>query len=212
MIATPEPASEDDRPIYDIWSPGEHQPQEPLCPDCGYDLTGLPPGSVCPECGGSVGKDVIVFWGNGHGASHRVSGPSLLGILGAIAACAAIIFLWTHLGPTASLLAIGMLAIVVYIRSHLPADDRVGGPQQLRLGPQGFALRRGFGPVVWVAWNRRWKVELRRTFLGKPSLMIFHPLLGPLQLEQLLSFYPSAPRHEVHEAVSRVRDWISQAP
>ena len=28
----------------------------PYCPECGYELTGLPAGSKCPECGVALGK------------------------------------------------------------------------------------------------------------------------------------------------------------
>jgi hypothetical protein len=38
-----------------------------VCPDCGYNLDGLPDGSVCPECGRAYDASLIVLYGWGRG-------------------------------------------------------------------------------------------------------------------------------------------------
>lgn len=37
--------------LVDIWQREDPRATHPVCPTCGYDVTGLDDGAVCPECG-----------------------------------------------------------------------------------------------------------------------------------------------------------------
>ncbi|HTL28711.1 MAG TPA: hypothetical protein VL282_05815 [Tepidisphaeraceae bacterium] len=135
-----------------------------LCPQCGYSLEGLPDRGNCPECGFEYSTDFIVLYGSGQGGRKTTTSMSVMvGIMMGVAIAAGMwapLFfhrrLFASFFQPALLLVAAILAALyrVSLRKEMPAETR------LRLSPQGFGMRDGFGEVNWIPWQPGHRVEI----------------------------------------------------
>ena len=129
-----------------------------LCPECGYSFNGLPAEGQCPECGFAYSRDQVVAYGwysNSEGTSHWYA-------LAAGMVCTPLVLVLGWAVISSWLIVFALLAVARLIYAHLQRQSakRQGrGPIQLRLFPQGYAVRQGCGP----ADLRPWKHALRMT-------------------------------------------------
>lgn len=78
----------------------------PVCPVCGYDLSGLPDGTPCPECG----ADADALTSGAMGAVQWTLAPPLERL---DAASAGRVIGWTIIGATLLVLVIGLAAAIL---------------------------------------------------------------------------------------------------
>jgi hypothetical protein len=157
------------RAFIESRDPPRH-PFDPLCGNCGYLLTGLQRGSLCPECGTSCPDDEIVLpgWGAGPYENLATAAPSRLWWV-ALSSLLWLACLWSQviesfvhhrLAPAAGWTAIivGAAALFLYRRWKLVTD--FGCTAHLRLSPKGLGQRQGFGPLKLTPWASDLKVKL----------------------------------------------------
>lgn len=147
-------------------------PAHPSCPSCGYDRSGIPPASMCPECG-AEGLD---------GAFSIVGGPRLgRGVLYALLG---------FLG-----LGLGLALVGIALRVGNSPTMLVGGvvrPNRQNPPPEfgDFLILAALGfPFLAVAWSL-WKS--RSTPLRKSIVWTFHPRGVEIRSGALREFIPHA--------------------
>ncbi len=132
------------------------------CPDCGYILRGLPAEGRCPECGFAYGGDGIVLYGSG--TAWRQEAPPLgalaniLLALGAATLCT--VYLVFRVNP--GILFMCMMAWLFLLHTfewlrRRARGERRYGRSQLRLFPEGFGQRQGYGSVKLRRWGPQWR-------------------------------------------------------
>ncbi len=131
------------------------------CPDCGYSLIGLPDQGRCPECGFMFDKQTIVLYGSrdstsSPGWSARGLPPDIAPIGFVVLIAMVVCFMaTTALGVwgTIPLILLAFLAWQVF-RWARRTPQNLPGPIQMRLCPDGFAIRRGQGPAKKQPWSQ----------------------------------------------------------
>ncbi len=160
----------------------------PPCPRCGYERIGIDPTRPCPECGDTPDPETRVFWGE---CMPRylttqfpwywlilIAGFVVLLLLGFVSSVFNVVSGFGYF----IILALFFAGITLWKR--LSRDKRVGGSVQLRLGPNGWATRVGFGEVKWRRWPRRFRVGDS----APNQLFIETPGIGWLVVDRLLAF------------------------
>lgn len=191
------------------------------CPDCGYLLCGLPRRGRCPECGLAYEPDAIVLYGWEAGLSphrRRWLGPTQAALrLWWMVPAAALLWLepWNHLDRLATPLGMAVTVVALstagvtlwqtYRRCH-PVSP---APVQLRLTPQGFALRDGIGPADLRPWNPRLAIGLES--LGDGWFRLYSEFDG-----QRIWWWPSMEVRCDQTSARRIRQrvdrWCREAP
>ena len=163
------------------------------CPECGYDRRGGVAGAACSECGYRQPADEFVAWGK----TKSLSRPAWVASLPWLLFLPAFVVLEKALpdGVVKNLLPpLLMLAffggVSAWQRTRPRPDG--AGPQQLRLSPRGFAVRDGYGPVVYKPWKSGHRVRLRETVGGSPEVVVERPFVGRIVLAQPLAFRAAA--------------------
>ena len=137
-------------------------PADPLaspprwCPECGYVMAGLPAVGRCPECGWGYDESTVVLYGR---AVESVEGarpesrfePVVATVLIAVLTFVGVFMAVDNLVITviASVGVAGGAFAVAWRRRLTPSAPR----EQVRLTPDGYARRRGFGPVQVEPWT-----------------------------------------------------------
>lgn len=181
-----------------------------LCPGCGYSLTGLPKGHRCPECGDAVPREVIILWGEGD-ASTQGQGWRLSLLLLVLIAFLIVAPFDLHVGALlliSGIATIGLWALVAKWRSMRSIR---GDWMQLRIGPEGFGMRRGFGRVSTVPWQGRWNARVAQTADNKHMVLVYRAFMGAILLEQVLRFTASIDPDEARKLGERMSHWIKQS-
>jgi hypothetical protein len=149
------------------------------CPECGYDLAGLPSKGQCPECGFEYdGEALIVLYGRdaiapGYWPASRtgriVIFAMVMGIGNALAAFLAMSFGLTGAiqGILGGLIIGGFTAVLGYISRTSRRSGRVPfglNTQQIagqvRLSPAGFGVRTGHGRCPPQPWSSRKRLRV----------------------------------------------------
>lgn len=152
------------------------------CPDCGYLLHGLPELGRCPECGFDYDRRMIVLYGWAWGSNAQVSNARigwaslalLMSLVGGIPLLINFLFRKSWWGA-------GIVTVVFTIPQFILLWRRKESesplPSQLRLLPEGFAQRDGFGTVRLKKWGHRldvqcgnvrqnlWRINIQRAWL-----------------------------------------------
>ena len=136
----------------------DHPIKPELCPECGYNLSGLPDEGACPECGVTYGQEIVVYgWGTDAYATLINRKPYPLFTL--VLVLAALLF---ALLPLLALLLwwpLGIIGAIIYVRYGINLYRRyralavLPAPVQLRLASQGYSVRIGCGPPRWLSWD-----------------------------------------------------------
>jgi hypothetical protein len=134
------------------------------CAHCGYSLRGLR-SDRCPECGESFGPDQIVIFG---WPETLLVGRSKNGCLMGLGVYFAIGFLvaaavrdWSDAGIYGVLLLIMFSYYPVQAVSRVVSRrERLRPWNQLRLTPEGYGGRSGFGPVKLWEWTPDMEVDI----------------------------------------------------
>jgi hypothetical protein len=218
-----------------VTTPDEQTPQErdPLqlsrCPDCGYPLTGLRPTGLCPECGFTYTQDTIVLyvWPPGTGPGERQWW--LLGPLLCLSVLQLARLMWEN--PARFFLPGDLLGVVILIGAIAPAIVMIGmlwlwflwgrtwirarrdnppAPVQVRLTPQGYAVRYGFGRVKIKPWAAVHRLRLEPIPGGRCSIVIENS--GVPIWEYTGGCQVDCDADEADRIRRRVNDWCSQTP
>lgn len=160
---------------------------------------------------------MIVIYGYGAAGKHtainrRSSDNVWIHGLSFVAPLIVVAFIWLRIGRTPvflfyALVVMASAALVWWRRSRISSPK----PVQLRLVPEGFAQRDGFGAVTlrpWNTWALRVRIRRRgdRTWIlgmGRPWLM---PQLRPFAAIEFETDLPGA-----EHVRQRVEAWISTA-
>jgi hypothetical protein len=141
-----------------------------VCPQCGYSLEGLPERGICPECGFSYSPSIVVLYGHGQGGKKTWSGGFKFAYIVYMAVILGIGFAMPFIrrpfAPFAQpvvvlLFAVGFALHRRQLRREMPAEC------QLRLTPDGFGERDGFGEVEIHAWDPRYVIVMKRLRFGR---------------------------------------------
>ena len=148
------------------------------CPQCGYDLAGLPDKGQCPECGFEYDPDSLIVLYGWNGLGPGQSSPSmasgcasivlygvLYGVLGAISGTLARAVGAREWVVKSLLMGSVMLVWLTrkYLRRRTDSDPDAwkslgvadwSKQAQLRLTPAGFGLRAGCGPCRLTPFGR----------------------------------------------------------
>lgn len=148
----------------------------PRCPQCDYDLTGLPDEGRCPECGYTYTRSHVLL----HGHRVVIKGTPMVGVSVALF-CLAFICLtqgWLALSTTFVLAASLLLAWVLF--QHIVVGQRVHAPVDLSLMVSVSALLL-WNAFMWMRWGSL--IQSKLFFLaGVPLLAwaIYHRIvIGP---------------------------------
>ncbi len=136
------------------------------CPQCGYDLIGLPDKGQCPECGFAYDSQrLIVLYGSRARAREPLTRARLLCLFGMLIASVIGMYMliaaprWViyAFNPFWLLLLLAMTRFMHVHGGSRSAGSRFGACQtaQLRLSPEGFGLRVGYGPCPLKPWSDR---------------------------------------------------------
>lgn len=172
------------------------QESDPLrldrCPDCGYSLCGLPEQGLCPECGFEYNDEMIVLYGWGTGNRATIFNRSWKSVI--IGMLIPYPCMLMQMLPTVfargwrwqnCLLLAGMLAFdVVLLYGRWRAGADTGKRAQLRLCPQGYAQRTGFGRVRLRPWRRQMQISM--TSANKQRYKIRRPVFFAVRLSRLI--------------------------
>jgi hypothetical protein len=144
------------------------------CPQCAYDLVGLPETGQCPECGFEYdAASLIVLYGwNGVGPGQLSPGEfrfiwwALYALVGVVSGIVAQVY-----GVRARVLSLGLMTAILvpwvvrsYLRRRTYSDPQAwktlgqtnwSQPAQLRLSPAGYGLRAAHGPCRMKPWSNR---------------------------------------------------------
>jgi hypothetical protein len=159
------------------------------CPDCGYLFTGLPERGLCPECGFGYGPDTLVLYGWSSGWHRRRLSEAArrwrtrLALLGQWwwIPYMAVQVGWQpwrsgrhHFTVFSGLVLLACITPVLVALWRRYIDPPIVGPApiQLRLTPQGFAVRRNIGKVTLNAWREWHTLHVRPVPDRACSLMI----------------------------------------
>jgi hypothetical protein len=155
------------------------------CPQCGYPRTGLPSDSRCPECGEfHLPEEIVLYgWPYSRFGILGISPVYMLGIcvgvflladatIGLIAfiACVLAVGGSNLLMPILMTLTYGVSGVGVILAAawwrrrnlnRMARASAAGRPTlQLRLSPDGYAFRRGFGPAPCLHWIADMEIDL----------------------------------------------------
>lgn len=144
-----------------------------FCPECGYNLSGLPDEGACPECGAAYGHEIVFFgWGAGSYATmiNRKPYPLfwLTFVLPTLPALVIMLLWW----PLGLLLAMAYTPLVMGLYLRFKALARAPAPVQLRLSSQGYSVRLGCGPPKWQMWEWVFAVRLIEREPGRHFISI----------------------------------------
>ena len=146
-----------------------------VCPECGYNLSGLPDEGACPECGVAYGHEIVLFgWGAGS-AMRRWSTESRTGIT----------FWYPYSLRCFRLLGLcygGHAAsrCAVYARQHsCPRSTCATEPSRARPRPCNFGSHRkatlwrlGCGLPIWQTWKSVFALILKEQERGRYFISI----------------------------------------
>jgi hypothetical protein len=164
----------------------------PVCGECGYRLFGLPPEGCCPECGNNYDRDQIVIPGRGSGAMESTRHAPLdwfqLVLLFACVGFAQVAYWrfstrqWTE-GIIYGSFGVMTLGIGLFNRGRLHSSGEA--PCHVRLFPDGFGQRNGFGKCKLHPWSTVGQLTLEPAGHGKYRLHITSStlLLLPVSIE-----------------------------
>ena len=205
-----------------IVSPHSARTQNPFapqnCPDCGYALTGLPPAGRCPECGIPYDDTMIVIYGFGAGArqrgyNRRDERPSWMRITLFCAVGVVVAFMWLSTGGGRGL----GLVMTVFLAASMWDWWRRRAiasplPVQLRMTPEGFAQRDGFGAVTLVPWSKPGLyVRLRRMRKDSFALVAEGRLLNLLVGKTWVGVEFPASSDTARFVSDQIENWIQRA-
>ena len=148
-------------PSTPVVRPNPFAPQH--CPDCGYALTGLPPAGRCPECGIPYDETMLVIYGYGAGQrSHAWNSEAgrnpWMHAVWFVVTAGALAYIWWTSSFTPRLTTLFLIALAGSAAFSWWRGRNITSPKptQLRLTPEGFAQRDGFGNVRLIPWTTRW--------------------------------------------------------
>lgn len=161
------------------------------CPECGYLLTGLPPTDVCPECGLAYDQQMIVLRGFMSATNwDRVQSRMFAVVMFAVAALGSTLlcrFLPFRV-PFWLPVVVGPMIVCSFfwlysVRRRDPILPDAPVRVQLRLTPEGFGCRHGYGPCSLTPWRGVLKVSICGKRYGKYLLQVSNttgsmPLIG----------------------------------
>jgi hypothetical protein len=183
-----------------------------LCPECGYRLDGLPHEGNCPECGSDYSSHLLILYGTGgHGASIGMMGVTPLASLAAFFLLVAIV----RNGLTAGLLlmSLALIAAIAWIVWH-KWSIRVDAPAeaQLRIAPEGFGMRHGFGELLLTAWDPRYKISIIKLSDGRHRMSInAHAWIRPAQSISFTFEADEATVDHIHRRIALYRRLSAEA-
>jgi hypothetical protein len=150
-----------------------HSTRPEFCPECGYNLNGLPDQGTCPECGIAYGHEIVLLgWGVGSYATianRRITPRFKFAIvLYALLVLPALWLGWP--GAAFLLLMYAPIGLAAYLRYHALA--RAAAPVQLRLSSQGYSVRLGCGRPKWQTWESVFALILKEQERGQYFISI----------------------------------------
>jgi hypothetical protein len=140
---------------------------DPRCGNCGYLLTGLPSGGICPECGCEYDESelVIAGWAAGPHESVETATPkrvwrAALLSLGFVWAQIFIDLLQHRLTDALEWCGCGIVLLAWFFYRRWMLINEFGYTAHVRISPRGIAQRQGFGPVNLLPWAANLKFSL----------------------------------------------------
>jgi hypothetical protein len=101
------------------------------------------------------------------------------------------------------------LGIWAFVASRRSFGARGGQqPMQLRIGPKGFGVRRGFGPVDTIPWRSSWNVRVSWISASRCTILVYRTFAASIPLQEALRFTTSMQADEAEALMTQVSDWI----
>ena len=151
----------------------------PWCPECGYDLAGLPAEGRCPECGWGYDAEGVVLYGRLVADLDARARPTRTDrVAGAIVGVVlAGLLVWSAATSGSFIPLVFVLGLIAVAAAVMARNFRSRGnrPDQLRLTPEGFAKRRGFGPAELEPWGPDVDVSFRFDLAARHRLGVVEP-------------------------------------